>query len=418
MADHRMSKLRKRNRETSAVHYAARTILFCLLLIFQIGSSAAQSANSKTTEIRNHLQRARVALKANASQSAVNELQAVLVLDPQNVEAHFNLGSIAFFQGHYREASTELRQALAIQPSLEKAQGLLGISEKRLGNPAARALLEEAFSKIQDNAVRKQVGLELAGMYYQEADLDGTASVMRTLVNIDPDNADVLFMAQRIYSELADDTLNKLAVIAPDSARMQQVIAERLVNAGDLQAAIEHYRKALEITPSLPGVHFELAEAILESSPADAQAQADAEHELETAVKLEGDSAKTECEFGRIAVLRSDTESALGRYHRAFALNPNDPAAQLGLGRVLTTMEKPEEAMKYLQMAVQSDPLNSEAHYRLARIYRTLEKTDEAEKEMRLFQEIKQTKNRVKELYRQMKKRTASQDDEMSEPAP
>ena len=73
---------------------------------------------------------------------------------------------------------------------------------------------------------------------------------MRSLVDLDPDNVDVLFMAQRVYSELADDTLNKLAVLAPGSARMQQVIAERLVNGGDLKGAIEHYRKALADRPA------------------------------------------------------------------------------------------------------------------------------------------------------------------------
>jgi predicted Zn-dependent protease len=92
-------------------------------------------------------------------------------------------------------------------------------------------------------------------------------------------------MAQRVYSDLADDTLNKLAILAPRSARMQQVIAERLINAGDLQGATAHYRKALEIDPRLPGVHYELAEAILELSPNDPQAQAAAEKELESAVK-------------------------------------------------------------------------------------------------------------------------------------
>src|ERR1035438_2307751 len=145
-------------------------------------------------------------------------------------------------------------------------------------------------------------------------------------------------MAQRVYSDLADDTLNKLAILAPGSARMQQVIAERLINGGDLKGATEHYRKALEINPHLPGVHYELAEAILESAPGDAQSEAAAEQELETAVKLDGDSCRTECEFGKIAFRRSDLDAAYAHYSRAFALNPGDAEAQIGLGRVLATV--------------------------------------------------------------------------------
>jgi Tfp pilus assembly protein PilF len=217
---------------------------------------------------------------------------------------------------------------------------------------------------------------------------------------------------------LADDTLNKLAILAPGSARMQQVIAERLINAGDLKSAAEHYRKALEINPRLPGAHYELAETILESSPNDPQAQADAEKELEAAIRSDGDSASTECVFARIAAKRSDLDAAYAHYTRAFALNPAETEAQLGLGRLLASMDKPHEAAKYLRMAVQSDPLNGEAHYRLASVSRKLGLTDEAAKEFRLFREIKQTKKDLKELYRQMNKNPPKQEEPLPDAEP
>jgi tetratricopeptide (TPR) repeat protein len=255
--------------------------------------------------------------------------------------------------------------------------------------------------------------MELATLYYRQGNLDRAASVMRSLVDIDADNVEILYMAQRIYSELADDTLNKLALLAPGSARMQVVIAERLINEGDLKGATEHYRKALEIDPRLPGVHFELAEAILEGAPTAAANQAEAEKELQAAVKLDGASAKTECLLGRIAFQREDLNAAYAHYSRAFAMNPGDSEAQLGLGRALATMEKPQEAAKYLRMAVQSDPLNENAHFRLASVCRKLQLTAEAEKETKLFREIKEAKDRLENLYRQMHKKPPGQDDQL-----
>jgi len=225
-------------------------------------------------------------------------------------------------------------------------------------------------------------------------------------------------MAQRVYSDLADDTLNKLAMLAPGSARMQQVIAERLINGGDLKGATEHYRKALEIDPHLPGVHYELAEAILEGAPGDSRAEAAAEQELETAVKLDGDSSKTECEFGKIAFLRSDSVSAYAHYSRALALNPGDAEAQVGLGRVLAATGKPEDAAKYLRMAIQSDPLNDEAHFRLASVCKRLQLKDESEKELRLFQEIKDARERLSGLYWQMNKKPPEQKDQIPDAEP
>jgi len=388
-------------------------VLLLALLASGPAVTAAQTGAFRVAGIHDHLRKAAEYLKANDKNSAVKEFDAVLALDPKNAEAYANLGVIAFFQRDYQKASPYLRKALAIDPSLAKTQALLGICQERLGDPSARALLEKSFPKLKDKPLRLQVGLELAALYDQHGDPGATASVMRSLVDLDPDNVDVLFMAQRVYSELADDTLNKLAVLAPGSARMQQVIAEHLVNGGDLQHAIEHYRKALEIDPRLPGVHFELAEATLESSPSDTAAQAEAEKELATVVATEGDSAKVQCEFGRIALLRSDLEDAHDHYTRAFAMSPKDTEAQLGLGRILMSMEKPQDARKYLEMAVQSDPLNGEARYRLALAYKRLQMPEEAEKEMHLFQEIKNTKDQVKVLYRQMNKQSKPENDEM-----
>ncbi len=275
-----------------------------------------------------------------------------------------------------------------------------------------RTALNE-LEAIEDRNVRMQVGLQLAGMYYQDGDLEHTAAVVQSLVDLNPDNADILYLAQLVYTELADDTLNKLTIIAPGSARMQQVIAEHLVNAGDLKGAIAHYKKCLEMNPRVPGVRYELAEAILESSPTDPAAQADAQRELETALKTEGDSSKIECELARIAQRESDAQSAFAHYTRAFALNPREVDAQVGLARMLMSRDKPREAMKYLRMAVESDPLNGEVHYRLASVYRSLQMNAEAEKEITLFREIKETKNQVKELYRQMNKRPQTSNEQI-----
>jgi tetratricopeptide (TPR) repeat protein len=381
--------------------FRASVWLFAGLLSMTVAMSS-QSASSTPALVHDHLRRAEAFLKANDPSSAVKEFEAVLALNPKNAEAYANLGVIAFVQQDCATASGDFRKALAIDPSLVRIQALLGLCEKKMGKPSAEALLEKSFPKLTDKRLRLQVGMELASLYDEQGDSGGTASVMRALVDLAPDNVDVLFMAQRVYSELADDTLNKLAVLAPDSARMQQVIAERLVNGGDLKGAIEHYRKALQINPKLPGVHFELGEAILESAPSDPGAQKEAENEFKTAVNIDGDTAKTECQFGDIAYSQSDLDGAFAHYQRAYQLNPNEAPAQIGLARILMTREKPQEAIKYLRMAVARDPLNGGAHYRLAQAYRRAQMMDEAKKEAKLVEEIKSAKDRVEALYHEM----------------
>jgi tetratricopeptide (TPR) repeat protein len=255
--------------------------------------------------------------------------------------------------------------------------------------------------------------MELVGLYNSRGDSEHAVPVLQKLVELNPEDADILYVAQRLYRELADDTLNKLAVVAPGSARMQQAIAQRLVNENDLNGAIQHYRKTLEIDPRVPGVHYELGEAIFEAAPGDASAQAEAEQELQSDIAQDGDSSTIQCELGKIALARSDLEQAQAHYARALVLDAGDTSAQLGMGQVLMTLNKMPEARKYLEMAVKSDPLNEAAHYRLSTVYRRLQMPDDAEREGHLFQEIKKTKDQVEKLYQQMNVKPKKSTDEI-----
>lgn len=375
-----------------------------LLITFLCAAVAVrgQQAASKSAELQSHINRGEAALRTNDPDTAAREFRAALALDSKNTEAHANLGVIEFIRGDCKSAVQHLRQAVAAKPSLTRAEALLGMCEKRLGDGAAQATLEKAFAHVTDVKLRTQVGLELTDLYQRKGDLEHVASVMGALVGLNPESADILYFAQRTYSELADDTLNKLAVVAPESARVQQVIAERLVNGGDLKGAIEHYRKGLEIDPHLAGVRYELSEAIFEASPSNPDSLNEAEKELQTAITNEGDSANIEAELGRIAYARSDIEQAFAHYTKAYSLNSGNVDAQLGLARVLAAQEKPQEAVKYLREAIAADPLNGEAHYRLALVYRTLKLPEDAKREVTLYEEIKKTKDQVKQLYREM----------------
>jgi tetratricopeptide (TPR) repeat protein len=369
------------------------------------------------SELTKNLERGEQALKANDQTAAAEQFRAALKIDPANVEANANLGAIAFFHGDCAGAIRNLRSALAVSPSLENAQGLIAMCEKRTGEPAARTDLESAFAKLKDPKLRVQVGVDLADLYYQNGDVDQTLPVVHELVELAPDNADILFFAQRIYSEMADDTMNKLALLAPDSARMQQLIAERLINAGDLKGAIDHYRKALAADPRLPGMHFELAEALLESSN-QAEERAEALKELDEALSSEGDNSRIECAYGRIAALQDKLDEALMHYQRAYKMDPNSGEAQFGLGKTLADQNKLDEALKFLRMAVQTDPMSASAHYRLALVCRDLHLDEEAQKELKLFQDVRQAKDHLAQVYGEMTRRPVPEDDVPAEQQP
>lgn len=376
-----------------------------LAAILLTSTLAAQTGNSG--KVASELRQGEAALKANDQTAAAQHFESALHIDPENAEAHANLGAIAFFHGDCQAATPHLRAAFQSTPSLTKVQALLSVCEAHLGDPNAVSDMESAFNKLEDPKLRLQIGMELANIWYQRGDFEKTASILRTLLSLEPENVDVLFFAQRVYSELADNTLNKLAVLSPHSARMEQLIAERLINAGDSKDAARHYRQAIQLDPRLPGLHYELAETLLEDSPHDAAVQKEALDQLNAALQLDGDSARIEVQFGRLASLQSNTTEAQTHFQRAYQLDPSNAEALMGLAEIYRLQQNAAEAARYLRLAVKADPFNAQAHYELSQVDRQIQPV-ESEQELKLFLDLRATQDKVKQLYREMNPDTAA----------
>ncbi|MGA8597778.1 MAG: tetratricopeptide repeat protein, partial [Bryobacteraceae bacterium] len=379
--------------------------LFCGAAI----PSLAQSSPGRQQQIEEHLTQAREFLKSRQPDLAAREYNDVLALDPDNIDAHGNLGVLLFFEGDYAKAAPQLRSALKLQPGLTKIQALLGMCEKRIGEIArAKSDLENSFPKLEEEKLRVETGLELIEIYYETDDLDKAAGIAGMLRQLKPVDPEVLFTAHRVYSDLADETMLSLAMVAPESARMHQLVAHELARQGNTEGAIAQYRKALEIEPRLPGAHFELAEMLaISTSPAEQQ---QAVKEYEAALANSPTDEKSERRLGEIAFRESDMKGAFAHFSRALQLQPNDADADLGLAKTLMAMNQPDKAKPLLEEAARLDPTNATTRYHLATVYRGLGRTADARREMAEFQKLKELKARLKESYREMRLQPAKQE--------
>src|SRR5712664_1567271 len=384
-------------------------ISFCLILCFISPSCFSQSALDRRQQIELHSRKAQEYLREKKPDLALPELKVVVALDPKNVDAQGNLGVLLFFRGQYTDAIPHLRAALKLRPTLWRIQALLGIGEKRTGDiSSARGDLETAFPKLQEQKIRMEMGMELIEIYSGTGDLDKAASTVSVLRDLDPTNVDLLYSAYRIHSDLAGEAMLSLSVVAPDTARMHQLMAHELARQGKAEEAIANYRKALKVDPQLPGLHYELAEMLNNSSVKDGPQAA--EKEYGAALAVNPFDEKSECRMGDIAAQRGDQKGAYDRYSRAVQLQPNDPDANVGLAKVLMSMNQPEKAEALLKHAIELDPTSALAHFRLSTIYRQTGRPGDAKRELAEYQKYKDMKEKLRDIYRAIRLEPSKQE--------
>jgi tetratricopeptide (TPR) repeat protein len=226
-----------------------------------------------------------------------------------------------------------------------------------------------------------------------------------------PTDPRILYAAYRIYTDLAGEAMLDLSVAAPESGQMYQVMAHELVRERDTAGAIADYRKALAADPNLPGIHYELAEA-LHASP-DLKLRAEAEEQYKLAVAANGSDEKAIIRLGDIAVDKGDLDTAATHYKKALVLAPNDADATIGLAYVYTEKGEAASAAPLLEQVIAADPTNVLAHYRLSAVYRKLNRPDDAKRELQAYQKYKDMKEKMRQIYKDL--RLGSEQDEQQD---
>ncbi|MGH9450001.1 MAG: tetratricopeptide repeat protein, partial [Terriglobia bacterium] len=277
-----------------------------------------------------------------------------------------------------------------------KIQALLGIAEKRTGDfKDARDDLETAFPKVQDEKIRVETGMELVDLYSKTGDLDKASVTVGVLRRMEPTNDAILYSAYRIYSELTEQSILSLMVVAPKSAYMHELMGLELAKHGHPAEAMENFRVAIKIDPNLPGPHYELAEVL----NASAVTRDEAESEYKKALALNPFDEASECRLGDIAVQKNDLQQAYKLYTRALQLRPDDAQANLGLAEVLMSMGEMKKAEPLLKRAIQLDPTSEVAHFRLSTLYRQTGRRADARLELQQYQKYKTMKAKLRDLY-------------------
>jgi tetratricopeptide (TPR) repeat protein len=369
-----------------------------VLLLF-VTLCFSQTPPNKQAELASHLQNAQADLHQNRPDLATPELQSALALDPDNLEIRANLGVLLFFQGKYDQALPHLQAAVAMKPDLWKIQSLLGIAERKTGDDHhGRIDLEAVLPHIDDPKLKTDVGLALIESYTSTDDLDKASDLIAQLLALKPTDPALLYAAYRIHSEMMAEDLLSLSLVAPDSAQLHQAIAHELQRTHDLDGTIRNLRSALALNPNLPGIHFELAEALHASD--DQRLHTEALQQYKLAVLTNPSDPKAATRLGDIEVESGDLDAGQKDYELALKLQPNAADAKIGMANVLTEKGDPSSAAPLLEQVLAADPSNYLAHFRLSAVYRKLHRPDDVKRELDAYTRYKDMHEKLTTIYK------------------
>ncbi|MGO8787203.1 MAG: tetratricopeptide repeat protein [Terriglobia bacterium] len=342
--------------------------------------------------VKAELQQGQAALNNGDFVAAEQHFSAAVKLAPTAADPHANLGLAYYRDRQYEKAVAEFKEAQRLNPSLAIAKAYVPLSQAAGGDcPAAMTGLVREFGSNPDPKLRRILGLSLQRCADQQGNEMESVQATQKLLAAYPNDPDVLYAAGELYGRLSSQVYLKLMKVAPKSARSYQVMASFAATDGNWKGALDAYRQAAALDPSLVGVHLQIAILLLTNSP-DADAWHEALTELNQELKLDPRSAQAEYEIGEVYRKHGQLNEAVTAFRQALEINPSATPARLGLGKALLQLGEKTEALSALEPAAKTDPDDPSVHFLLAQVYRELGRSSEAAHEQAEFERLKPEK--------------------------
>lgn len=302
----------------------------------------------------------------------------VLKLDPNNVDAHFDLFKLEASRGNFQES---LNLAAPIMPQLlesDEALVVLASDYAALGHKRELENLVAYWQKVPDPS--DEAALDF-GSTLLISGLNAVASKVFEDVEVrlsaHPRSGPSLRLANAFLALGLLDHAEKNAQIALSLDEACIGCYETLAQIADHQEnsekALAYLVAAKKRTPDNPELLFEFGKVCLERNLLD-----DAFPALAKAVDLEPDNDSYVYVLGSADVARGHLPDALALFQRLLQKHPNDPILAYAIGAVYYLQGKYSEAEASLKRSLEAQPNQVAASYYLGLTYDAIGDDDRA----------------------------------------
>jgi tetratricopeptide (TPR) repeat protein len=170
---------------------------------------------------------------------------------------------------------------------------------------------------------------------------------------------------QTSYWSSTESLWNHALEVTTDNDVAHYNVAALLLKRGQVDDAISHYEKALNIRADNRETHYHLSVALLHASLGNALVQKgrldEAQVQYRKAVELRDDFADAHSNLASLLARKGETAEAIAHYEKALALPPEDALSHIGLAKLLFDLGRRNEAVAHYRRALEltKDPVLS-----------------------------------------------------------
>jgi tetratricopeptide (TPR) repeat protein len=248
--------------------------------------------------------------------------------------------------------------------------------------PRAQSLAEE-YRKVHASSVAALLLIARAEM--TQGDFPAAYRELVRVLQLEPRNVDGLYYLAKLAGILSQIEFRELYSLAPDSARVHQLLGESYQAQEDLPKAEEEFVQALAANPRSPRVLVALGDVKRLQSLCD-----EAIGFYTRAVAIEPGDYDGNYGLGACYLHQSKAQTAIGWFRRAAVSEPGSAAARLALGIAYMRTGKLAEAVTELKAAAALEPESRQAYVLMGQAYHSLNQPREAEQSFRKARELSQ----------------------------
>jgi tetratricopeptide (TPR) repeat protein len=161
----------------------------------------------------------------------------------------------------------------------------------------------------------------------------------------------------------AETIYRQILAQLPNHADAHHLLGVLASQAGRMDLAVEHIRRAVDINPDTAEFHLNFGEILRQTGNLD-----EALVHVRRAIELRPTMPGCYSNLGMVLNDKGLTNEALEAYRKAAEMNPADPAAVVNLGSGYWEMDRYEDALACFQRAIALDPNCSDARWSAARV--------------------------------------------------